>query len=367
MSPEILNLPAELLQNKSLTSNQKLILSLTSTQTEMFSLEIAKSLGTRRSNIQHDLEALVEQGYLASSNGSGRVSYSLQDGTYVITQPFDQAKPVQYRALKKGSNTLRSKVSYINNNNSRRELSKIIINNNTNRAREHSVRAGSAESAYMYWLNSGGRKHRETSESYKTTMGMLEKLFLGKAFEFVVPQVIPNPILNKVKIFTLDDFKTSLDNYLLSVNSPAHQPANKTMALKFRKKLALSNFIYSTWGKEGRTRSMFLQYLEPPKLICIEQSRYEKITKALTKAFGTVPLSLPPHQPAIIAAANKYGDLIKKHKWRYQSYPEVARYFIEFVETKNLSNFSTNWLSVNWFYVDLEKFLDRKGLISLTG
>ena len=368
MSPEILNLPSDLLQNRSLNSNQKLILSLTSTQPKMYSLDIAKSLGTKRSQIQDDLQELVDQGYLSPSNGSGRVAYTLQEGSYVLDQgteeTLDIAKPVPDATSKSGYYTY--EVSMFNSNS--KELDKSNSNSNELEDRVRVTTLGlDVELAYDYWTDRGGRKHRANSAARVASFELLKQLFSGTAFKFVPDAMIPNPLLNKTKRFDLNDFKTGIDNYIMSLTSPAHYPKSKAASLRYRKKLSLRDFIYAPFAREGTSKSLLLRYLDPPKLINNEVIKFPKLTKCLIKAFKRAGFKRSPTESQITSAANTFGAMIKRHQMKYASIASTAQLFTEFIENKmDLARFEPRWITAEWLHFKFEKWLDRKGLINLT-
>lgn len=372
MSLSILPIPSDLLQEKSLNSTQKLILSFTSTKSKLYGLEIAKFIGSKHSQIRDDLKSLVDQGYLTSSNGQGRVSYSLDDGSYVLNldqglvdatlPPLDQEAKLLHNSPPKGLITSEGKTLELSRSDSERGLPKEVINNNS----RFEVAHKNVEKAFNYWLDRGGMKHRSGSKTYNESLDKITELFSGTAFRDVPDTVIPKPKLHKIKKFTLEDFKTSLDNYILSLESPAYKPASKARPLAYRKALSLTHFVYNPWVKEGRTRSLFLQYLEPPELISKETARHPKLTKQLAIKISNLNLRSNPLPPTIIAAANIFGDLLGKYKYRINSVADTAEFLTEFIEKEiGKSRFERHWLISDWFMFKFEKWLGRKGIINL--
>jgi hypothetical protein len=361
MSVSILPIPSDLLQEKSLNSTQKLILSFSSTKTKLYGLEIAKFIGSKHSQIRDDLKSLVDQGYLTSSNGQGRVSYSLDDGSYVLP-PLDQEAKLLDNSPQKGLITSEGKTLELSRSDSDRGLPKEVIKEDS----RFEVAHENVQKAFTYWLDRGGQKHRSGSQVYQQSLDKITELFYGTAFRDVPDTVIPQPKLHKLKKFTLEDFKTSLDNYILSLESPAYKPASKARPLAYRKALSLTHFIYNPWVKEGRTRSLFLQYLEPPDLISKETARHPKLTKQLAIKIGDLNLRSNPVPPTIIAAANIFGDLLGKYKYRINSVASTAELLPEFIEKEiGKSRFERHWLISDWFMFKFEKWLGRKGIINL--
>ena len=362
MSLSILPIPSDLLQEKSLNSTQKLILSFTSTKTKLYGLEIAKFIGSKHSQIRDDLKSLVDQGYLTSSNGQGRVSYSLDDGSYVLPSLDQEAKLLHNSPPKGLISSSEGKTLELSRSDSERGLPKEEVINNNPFLDAHE----NAQKAFTYWLDRGGMKHRPGSQVYQQSLDKITELFSGTAFRDVPDTIIPKPKLHKIKKFTLEDFKTSLDNYILSLESPAYKPASKARPLAYRKKLSLCYFIYNPWVKEGRTRSLFLQYLEPPELISKETARHPKLTKQLAIKISNLNLRSNPLPPTIIAAANIFGDLLGKYKYRINSVADTAEFLTEFIEKEiGKSRFERHWLISDWFMFKFEKWLGRKGIINL--
>jgi hypothetical protein len=247
-------------------------------------------------------------------------------------------------------------------------LEEVIINNiniNSNRARPYFLE-GQVKDAYQYWVERGSRKHRAGTEILKKSLEQVFKLFSGTAFKHVDNLLIPQPLLNKSRKFTIEDFKTSLDNYIMALESPTHYPINKDGAIKQRKKLPLSEFIYNPWVKEGSTRSLFLKYLEPPKLISNIVTAYPKLTKQLAIKINAMNLRSSPLPNTIIAAANIFGDLLKKYEYRSDSPASTAELLPEFIEKEiGKSRFERHYLISDWFMFKFEKWLGRKGIINL--
>jgi hypothetical protein len=350
MSKQNFVIPQDLLEDKTLTPSQKMILTFLKNNGANFSLNIAKGIGTRRSVIQEELNALVKQQRAFVSNGSQRAKYSLSPS-------FDFETSSTVVPEGKLLSSLRSKLQ--NNNNINKS------NSSSLRSKLLSRFEAMANQAIQYWFNHGGVKHRVGSGRYKKSIELLTLLFEGKAFDLVPDSVIPNPLLNKRKKFSLEDWKTAIDNYNISLESPAHLPINKERAKAYQKKLALPTFIYNSFAKEGNTRSMFLQYLDGPKLLHTEVAIYKKLTTSLTKQFPKTNFRLKPTESQIIAVANVYGKIIKEYEWKYPSPATAASTLIEFIETKYGQRYNPNWMTAKWFKFELENYLDRQGLINI--
>ena len=379
MSPTVLPIPSDLLQNKSLTSNQKLILSLTSTKDKFYGLEIAKSLGTKRSQIQNDLDTLVSQGFLASSNGQGRIAYSLQDGSYVVNtqQNIDIAvnsavslKRLTYTSERSEEvyKTCKQDITARPDPRPRPPAYKELLRGYAPAYKE--LLRGQANEqvdlAYEYWGKRGFRKHREGTAVLKESLHMLSELFTGQAFKHVPETVIPDPLLNKTRVFSLEDFQTSLDNYIMSIESPAHYPTSKTAAIKFRKNLSLSQFIYNKFAYEGSARSLFLKYLQPPQLIHREISINPKLSRQLELAFDRSKIRYKPNQSQIITASNTYNKLLQNNPMPHVPVADKAELLVTFIEKEiGLSKFEPHWVVSGWLHIKFEKWLNRQGYINL--
>jgi hypothetical protein len=309
-----------------------------------FSLNIAKGIGTRRSVIKEELNELITKQRMFASNGNQRVMYSLSHSFDFKTS--GELLPEKEVLCSSRSEELRNNIN--------------INNKNTIPPFEDQ-----AQLAINYWEKNGFKKHRLGTKIRAKGFNLLKNLFAGKAFSIVPDTVIPNPLLNKRRKFSLEDWKTAIDNYLLSLSSPAHYPVNKEKALAYRKKLSLNDFIYNGFAKEGRTRSLFLQYLDGPTLIHTEVAIYKKLTTSLTKQFPKTNFRLKPTESQIIAVANVYGKIIKEYEWKYPSPATAASTLIEFIETKYGQRYNPNWMTAKWFKFELENYLDRQGLINI--
>jgi hypothetical protein len=349
MKSKSLLVPSDIRFDQNLNPNQKLILSLLSTEPKMFALNIAKGLGTKRSEIRDDLEALVNQHRVITTNGGNRVAYSRSKGFGYVGSEIKPALPA--------TSSLRIKLQ--NNNTS------INKNYSFNKLKLLVAVEDYPYFAFEYWVDNGGIQHKRNSKIFANSMDLLEKLFKGKAFTNVPNQTIPNPLLNKTKVFDLEDWKTSIDNLNLAITSVAHRPANKQGLINYKKKLTLSAFIYNPFGKEGSNRSMFLRYVEPVERLHTEVSRYKKLNRQLTKAFDRTTLHHPPIEEHIISASNKYGDFISKYQMK-RPVADLADLFVEFLD-KNFSKrkFKSHWITQPWWFEKLEYWFDQKGLIRI--
>lgn len=363
MKSKSLSVPSNILLDQSLNLNQKLILSLVSTEPKMFALNIAKGLGTRRSTIQDDLKELVDQSRLVITNGGNRVAYSKSNN-------FDLRLRSSVQPEKAVLTSERSKKE--RDKEKRKELKR---KENTKRKEKKEKKKESlylklfynledkANIAFDYWVERGGRKHKEGTGVKKNSFDLLSQIFSGTAFTYIPDSVIPNPLLNKTKIFDLEDWKTSIDNYMLSLTSHAHYPISKATALSFRKNLNLNTYIYNPHAKEGNTRSFFLKFLNPPNLIHVEVARYPKLQRQLTKAFDRITLHFPPTPAQIISVSNKYGEIISKYQMT-DSVADLANLITEFVKGYwDERRFNPNWMVSEWWDDKLIRWLDKKGLI----
>jgi hypothetical protein len=343
-------IPSNLLEDKTLTPTQKMILTLFKNKQNLHSLDIAKGLFTRRKIIQDEINDLVERDRLYVSNGTNRVSYATIKG-------FDfESNPVT--SIEDSTICLRSK--HKNNNNNKSNSSNKILQSKIFICHRDMIVL-----AFKYWVDWGGTKHREGSGAYKNGMEMLDKLFKGKAFNHVRDDTIPRPLINKRLKFSLEDWQTSLDNVKIACESVAHRPVKKGKLRNYVKKIGVSNFIYNPFGKEGYQRSLFLQFLQTPQLIHSEVAIYKKLTTSLTKQFENANLRLQPTESQIIAAANIYGKIIHDYEWKYPSSATAARTFIEFIQSKYGKRYNPNWMTATWFKFELENYLDRQGLINI--
>jgi len=188
---------------------------------------------------------------------------------------------------------------------------------------------------------------------------------MGTAFAYVSDHTIPSPLLNKSIKFTVEDWDTALEHVNIACESVAHFPIKKGKFRNYVKKIGISNFIYNPFGKEGYQRSLFLQFLESPRLIHSETTIYKKLTTSLTKQFEKASLRLKPRESQIIAVANVYGKIIHEYDWKYPSSATAARTFIEFIQSKYGTRYNPNWMTAPWFKFELENYLDRQGLINI--
>jgi hypothetical protein len=80
----------------------------------------------------------------------------------------------------------------------------------------------------------------------------------------------------------------------------------------------------------------------------------------------TLNLRYPAIGPQIVAAANMFGDLLKKYKYRTNSIASTAELLPEFIEkTQDKVRFEGKWIAQRWFAIKFEKWLGRKGIINL--
>ena len=358
-----LSVPPNLLQDQSLNPTQKLILSSFSKKPKQYSLEIAKRLGTRRSNIRDDLQKLVEMRRLFESNGNGRVAYSTSKGFEFNPGEIKNEGDLEDVITNlEDVNAPRRRYS-ISERNTKNGLKDIINQSNYKFFNSFEDKAALA---MQYWLDFGGVRHREHTKVFNQSIDDLIKLFKGEFFDNVPDAHLYRGLLAKHKKFDLEDWKTSLENYKLSLISPAHYPPNKEKAIAYSKKLSLPKYIYNPFNHKGTTKSFFLQFLEPPKLIHAEVVKYKKLTQALIAAFNEYKFQIQPLEPELIRAANMIGDLCKKYCLKHVSLFDTAKILPQFVKNHFEGRvFKPNWLSTDWFKVEFEYYLDRQGLINL--
>lgn len=361
MGNSSLSIPPNVLQDKSLTPAQKLILSLFSKKQKLYSLEIAKGLGTRRSEIRDDLQQLVDSQRLFESNGNGRVSYSTVKGF--------EFNPGEIRVADTDINTTltsNKKDIYMSSRHSSFFETSNYLKNTLNQSSLKVFYAfeDKVALAIQYWFDSGGVRHREHTKTFDRCINSLSKLFKGEYFCEVPDAYLYKSLLAKHKKFDLEDWMTSLDNYNLALTSPAHQPAFKEKSLALRKKISLPLYIYNPFNKFEK--SFFLKYLEPPELIHAEVIKHKKFTQALIAAFSDHTFQIQPQEPEIVRAANMFGDICKQYSVKHVSLYDTAKVLPQFVKSHFEGRiFKPNWLSTDWFRVEFEYYLDRQGLINL--
>ena len=365
MKSKSLLVPSDILHDQNLNLHQKLILSLLSTVPKMFALNIAKGLGTRRSSIRDDLEALVNQERLVTTNGGKRIAYS-KSKSFDLLLDSSSVEPLKKAIItsERSEEVIKTKER---KENKRKENTK--RKEKKEKKESHHLKLfpdldDKVNCAFDYWVERGGRKHREGTDVLKNSFDLLGQVFSGTAFTNIPDSVLPSPKLNKTKIFDLEDWKTSIDNYILSLTSHAHYPESKASAIAYRKKrLNLNGYIYNAFAKEGNTRSFFLKYLEPPNLIHTEVSIYKKLNRQLTKAFDRITLHQPPTPAQIISASNRYGKIIAKYQMR-GAVADLATLFTDFIkEHWDERKFNPNWMVSDWWDDKLIRWLHKKGLI----
>lgn len=100
--------------------------------------------------------------------------------------------------------------------------------------------------------------HQPGSKIYGKIVQSLERLFDGSLFAY------DENGLDEYhgRKFTLEEFKQSVDNYLIACRSEAHYPKDKSIF----KRISLCNWLYNYFSPH-KTKSLFIKYLTPPKKI----------------------------------------------------------------------------------------------------
>lgn len=204
------------------------------------------------------------------------------------------------------------------------------------------------------------RTHRPGTKLYDKTVRLLEKLFDGSIFEF------DNNGLQQYsrRKFTFDEFKQSLNNFLIACRSESHYPTDKT---KY-KKINLANWIYNPYSPYG-TKSLFVKYLTPPKRIEAKSMTTVDSEKMLDEFQTLYPEKL---QPAILdqvkQSLNKLHKIWKKmpDQFTHTTLPdnlgqrEMVRLLFDFAN--NIAQyFNPRLLSQPWFWTKFDNFLIEQG------
>ncbi|MDY6957853.1 MAG: hypothetical protein SVK08_01715 [Halobacteriota archaeon] len=131
-----------------------------------------------------------------------------------------------------------------------------------------------------HWNNSGLREHRvdfnNPTKTLQQSIRLLKQLLSGKAFGngHMVEDIDPK---FKTKIFTVDEWKKSVDNFAKVVLDPTYQNVCK----HYGKKVSIPDFIYKhDWPSESRPKSHFCYNLKYDPKVVKPKYRMPELTSA---------------------------------------------------------------------------------------
>lgn len=129
---------------------------------------------------------------------------------------------------------------------------------------------------FSYWEDNSLPKNRRSSKTFKSNIKCLNQLIEGSLFNMVFSKY-------KNHKFSLNDWKRSVDNYLIALKSPFHKPYNKTPISN----KSINYFLLNKFASNDFSKSLFINYLEhePQEIENTITDKFPELTKELINVY----------------------------------------------------------------------------------